>query len=118
MIDGQKDYKAIVIETFLDGLYHRYGDDLYVIYMGDGSTASTITENWVKMKWQSKHYRHAWNAEWADKFKGVMDYENFIIDEAKPDLVFVFGWNEGDLYPFSSIAQQKSIPVFSVGRYA
>lgn len=101
----------IAITTFLDGLYVKYKNDLYIIYTGSGYI-SGIVEEWVSNTWPSSS-RNSFNAEWLIKHWSE-EYEglgNAIVKESKPDLIFLFGFDD---YETARAGEYANIPIFIV----
>lgn len=102
----------IAIVTFLEGLHSLYKDDLYVIYTGDGRV-SAIVEEWVDKTWPGFSARNCFNAEWSiADWASIDGYEGAgyrLVEETKPDLIFLFGHNE---YKMHYPARNFDIPLY------
>ena len=115
IIDGTS-INEIVVNTFLSGLYETYKEKLYIIYRGGNNAISKITEAWVDNTWKASASRNSWNAEWLDKFEDdlISDFNDKILLEGKPDLVFSFGAHSKKTKSLMEKATEKNIPVFYV----
>jgi hypothetical protein len=103
----------IAITTMLNGLYTEYGDKLYVIFYGSGHI-SDIVEEWVHKKWPGSNSKNCFNLDWVIKHWSGDDSEGigfFIVEEARPDLAFLFGY---DQYEVHRALRYAEVPSFVV----
>lgn len=103
----------IAITTFLEGLYVEYKDKLCVIFYGKGYI-SEIIEEWVHKKWPGPSAKNCFNLEWVISHwsgSGVEDIASSIVKESKPDLAFLFGYDQYEVYRALRYAE---VPTFIV----
>lgn len=104
----------IAITTFLDGLYATHKDKLCVIFYGSGYISS-IVEEWIHQTWPGPSAKNCFNLCWVidhwtvDEEIEACGYN--ILKEAKPDLIFLFGYDAHELH---RPARQEEVPVFLV----
>jgi hypothetical protein len=101
----------IAVTTFLNGLYAEYKDNLYIIYYGKGYI-SDIVEEWISKTWRGSNSRNCFNLEWViEHWSGdeVEDIASSIVEEAKPDLAFLFGY---DKYELVRALRYAEVPAF------
>jgi len=133
IITGSRAYtRKGTIHMILDGLYAKYGDDLYVI-QGGARGADTIAEEWCQKKWPGHSFRHCWTytAEWdkyeaKNKWRAGHDRNQRMLEEgllAYPEedkLVFAFkddfNWNfdKGGTENMVRIAEEAGIHTFVI----
>lgn len=103
----------IAVTTFLDGLYSQYKDKLCVIFYGSGYI-SDIVEEWVHETWPGPRAKNCLNLDWVIEHwsgDGVEDVASAIVEEARPDLSFLFGY---DKYEIVRALRYAEIPAFIV----
>ena len=102
----------IAVTTFLDGLHSEYENSLYIIHTGSGYI-SDIVDNWINKMWAGREARNSFNAEWL--IKHWMEEDEAVgyslIEECKPDLIFLFGYEEHEIH---RPARVLDIPIFLV----
>ncbi len=102
---------GIAITTMLNGLYTEYGDKLCVIFYGSGHI-SDIVEEWVHKRWPGPSSKNCFNLAWVIEHWSGDDSEGvgpFIVEEAKPDLAFLFGY---DQYKIHRALRNEDVPTF------
>jgi len=103
----------IAVTTFLEGLYVEYKDNLSIIFYGKGYI-SDIIEEWVHKTWPGPSPKNCFNLEWViEHWSGddVQDIASSIVKESKPDLAFLFGY---DQYKVHRALRYAEVPVFVV----
>ncbi len=103
----------IAVTTFLDGLYTEYSDKLCIIFYGEGYI-SDIVEEWVDKKWPGPSPKNCFNLKWViEHWSGddMKDVANCIVRESKPDLAFLFGY---DQYEVHRALRHAEVPSFIV----
>jgi len=103
----------IAITTFLDGLFSEYKDKLYVIFYGAGYV-SDIVEGWVEKTWPASAVRNCFNLDWTIKHwvdDDTQDIASSVVAESKPDLAFLFGYDEYELH---RALRYADVPTFVV----
>ncbi len=101
----------IAVTTFLNGLHVEYKDKLCIIFYGKGYI-SDIVEEWVHKTWPGPSARNCFNLEWViEHWSGdeVEDIASSIVEEAKPDLAFLFGY---DKYELVRALRYAEVPAF------
>jgi hypothetical protein len=103
----------VAVTTFLNGLYVEYKDNLCIIFYGE-DYISDIVEEWVHKTWPGSNSKNCFNLEWVIKHwsgDDVQDIGNSIVKESKPDLAFLFGY---DQYEVHRALRYAEVPTFVV----
>jgi hypothetical protein len=103
----------VAVTTFLNGLYVEYKDKLCIIFYGKDHI-SDIVEEWVRKTWPGSSLNNCFNLEWVIKHwsgDDVQDIGNSIVKESKPDLAFLFGY---DQYGVHRALRYAEVPTFVV----
>jgi hypothetical protein len=123
IICGARDYsRELVVNSFLDGLYAKYGDELYIIE-GGAKGADTIARDWVKQKFGSQYHKHHWrvDAKWQElgAYAGP-DRNKTMLEEGEPNIVFGFKddfnhkMDKGGTENMLKISAKAGIPTYLV----
>lgn len=94
IVCGDREYsRQVMVDTWLDGLYATYGDELYIIE-GGAKGADKCARNWCDKKWGVQSFRHHWrcDANWLKypKWEAGHIRNQQMLDEGEPDLVLAF----------------------------
>ena len=103
----------VAVTTFLEGLYIEYKNKLCIIFYGQGYI-SDIVEEWVHNTWPGPSPKNCFNLQWViDHWSGddMKDIGNCIVQESKPDLAFLFGY---DQYEVHRPLRYAEVPTFIV----
>ena len=104
----------IAVTTFLNGLYCEYKDNLFIIFSGKGHI-SNIVEEWIGKTWPGSASRNCFDLSWLiEHWSGEEELEGIgriIVQESKPDLAFLFGY---DQYKLVRYLRYADIPTFYV----
>lgn len=133
IVCGSRNYNRTgTIHMILDGLYAKYGDDLYVV-QGGAPGADTIALEWCKAKWLGRDFRHGWTypAEWdkyirKEKWRAGHERNQRMLEEGlleypdEPRAVFAFkddfDWSlsKGGTEQMVRIAKEAGIHTFVI----
>lgn len=103
----------VAVTTLLNGLYVEYKDKLCIIFYGK-DYISDIVEGWVHKTWPGSNSNNCFNLEWVIKHwsgDDVQDIGNSIVKESKPDLAFLFGYDQYEVY---RALRHAGVPAFVV----
>lgn len=123
IISGSRDYsRSIVVNAFLDGLYEKYGDELYIIE-GGARGADKLARDWVREKFGDQYHKHHWrvDADWQKLGAYAGHARNkTMLEEGEPNIVFGFKddfnhkMDKGGTENMLKIAAEAGVPTFLV----
>lgn len=123
LITGDRNYtRQSTVDMILDGLFARYGEDLYIIH-GGAKGADSLAKRWVDAKWMTRRFDHTWicDAEWEKYGRAAGPIRNHLmLDEGEPDIVVAFHddiESSKGTKEMCEYAKKNDIPVILISKY-